>query len=130
MEALRTASYYRTVSYTRLAALSLKQGVTAHGGPTGPLQFDRLEAILGRQLANSHSISESNFESNSCCFTLTKHNFCALIRPWREDKRAKSVAAKTALVLRRIFVLRRRWCLVWRLLVLLQLLLLLRVSLL
>jgi hypothetical protein len=26
-----------------------QRGVTAHGGPTGPLQFDRLEAILGRQ---------------------------------------------------------------------------------
>jgi len=29
----------------RVAAMSLG-GVTAHGGPGGPLQFDRLEAAL------------------------------------------------------------------------------------
>jgi hypothetical protein len=71
-----------------LATLSLNQGVTAHGGPSGPLQFDRLEAILGRQYPNSNS------NSISPIFALRPNAIRALPCNGRADKRAKSVAAK------------------------------------
>jgi hypothetical protein len=44
----------------KLAALSFK-GVTAHGGPTGPLQFDRLEAIPGRQFILALLIASQDY---------------------------------------------------------------------
>jgi hypothetical protein len=74
-------------SLTRgLATLSLNQGVTAHGGPSGPLQFDRLEAILGRQYPNSSSNSISPIFALRPIRALPCHG--------PADKRAKSVAAK------------------------------------
>jgi hypothetical protein len=50
--AARVAMIDSGFTVERMAAMS-PRGVTAHGGPGGPLQFDRLEAALGAGLSAS-----------------------------------------------------------------------------